>query len=226
MKGPHGMSAQPGPFPPVVTLFETYGAGATQIGARVAAALGVPFVGQRFASEDIEAGKMKVYEDGPIGRFLAPFGVYSPNPEGAWSTATGQAQDYEAVRQNHLEVLEAAETGVVVLGRNATAILADRAGALHVKLIGQLADRLARAARVDGIDPSTAARRQKNEDRARAQLTRQLYHWDATDPLSFDLVLNTSRLDEQACADTIVAAWQAKATVVAASGSRAEGTET
>jgi glucuronide carrier protein len=130
------------------------------------------------------------------------------------------------VRQNEVEVLEAAETGVVVLGRNATAILADRAGALHVKLIGQLADRLARAARVDGIDPSTAARRQKNEDRARAQLTRQLYHWDATDPLSFDLVLNTSRLDEQACADTIVAAWQAKATVVAASGSRAEGTET
>ena len=205
------MAAQPRPAPPVVTLFESYGAGATQIGAKVAEALGVPFLGQRFASEDIEAGKMRVYEDGPIGRFLAPFGSFSPHPEGARSTATGQAQDNEAVRQNHAQILEAARTGVVVLGRNATAILADRPATLHVKVIGQLADRLARAARVDGIDAATAARRQKNEDRARAQLTRQLYHWDATDPLSFDLVVNSSGLDEQACADTIVAGWYAKA---------------
>ena len=213
---------------PVVTLFETYGSGAAQIGARVAAVLGVPFVGQRFTSEDIEAGEMKAYEDGPIGRFLSAFGTYSPNQEGTRSTAAGQAQDYEAVRQNHAQVLQAATTGVVVLGRNATAILADRPGTLHVKLIGRLADRLARAARIDGIDAATAARRQKNEDRHRAQLTHQLYYWDATDPLSFDLVLNTSELDEQACADTIVAAWRAKARIGVGSqaASRSAGTET
>ena len=124
------------------------------------------------------------------------------------------------MRQNHAQILQAAAAGVVVLGRNATAILADRPGALHVKLIGRLADRLARAARVDGIDAATAARRQKNEDRHRAQLTHQLYHWDATDPLSFDLVLNTSELDEQACADMIVAAWRAKARIGARVPSR------
>ena len=114
---------------------------------------------------------MKAYEDGPIGRFLSAFGTYSPNQEGVRWTAIGQAQDNEAVRQNHAQVLQAEAAGVVVLGRNATAILADRPGTLHVKLIGQLADRLARAARVDGIDAATAARRQKNEDRHRAQLT-------------------------------------------------------
>jgi cytidylate kinase len=222
------MTDQPGSVAPVVTLFETYGSGATQIGARVAAVLGVPFVGQRFASEDIEAGEMKAYEDGPIGRFLSAFGTYSPNQEGTRSTATGQAQDNEAVRQNHAQVLQAATTGVVMLGRNATAILAGRPGALHVKLIGRLADRLARAERVDRIDAATAARRQKNEDRHRAQLTHQLYHWDATDPLSFDLVLNTSELDEQACADTIVAAWRAKARTGAGSeaASRSAGAGT
>jgi glucuronide carrier protein len=222
------MTDQPGSVAPVVTLFETYGSGATQVGARVAAALGVPFLGQRFTSEDIEAGEMKAYEDGPIGRFLSAFGTYSPNQEGTRSTATGQAQDNEAVRQNHAQILQAATTGVVVLGRNATAILADRPGTLHVKLIGRLADRLARAAQVDRIDAATAARRQKNEDRHRAQLTRQLYYWDATDPLSFDLVLNTSELDEQACADTIVAAWRAKARIGAGSqaASRSAGAET
>jgi cytidylate kinase len=207
------MTDQPGSAAPVVTLFETYGSGATQIGARVAEALGVPFIGQRFSSEEVEAGEMKGYEDGPIGRFLSAFGTYSPNQEGTRSTATGQAQDNEAVRQNHAQVLQAAAAGVVVLGRNATAILADRPGALHVKLLGRLADRLARAERADGIDAATAARRQKNEDQHRAQLTHQLYHWDATDPLSYDLVLNTSELDEQACAEVIVAAWRAKARI-------------
>ena len=221
------MTDQPRSVAPVVTLFETYGSGAIQIGARVAEALGVPFLGQRFTSEEVEAGEMKAYEDGPIGRFLSAFGTYSPNQEGVRSTAIGQAQDNEAVRQNHAQVLQAAAAGVVVLGRNATAILADRPGTLHVKLIGQLADRLARAARVDGIDAATAARRQ-NEDRHRAQLTHQLYYWDATDPLSFDLVLNTSELDEQACADTIVAAWRAKARIGVGSqaASRSAGAET
>lgn len=130
------MTDQPRSVAPVVTLFETYGSGATQIGARVAEALGVPFLGQRFTSEEVEAGEMKAYEDGPIGRFLSAFGTYSPNQEGVRSTAIGQAQDNEAVRQNHAQVLQAAAAGVVVLGRNATAILADRPGMLHVKLIG------------------------------------------------------------------------------------------
>jgi hypothetical protein len=88
------MTDQPGSVAPVVTLFETYGSGATQIGARVAAVLGVPFVGQRFASEDVEAGEMKAYEDGPIGRFLSAFGTDSPYQEATRSTATGHALDY------------------------------------------------------------------------------------------------------------------------------------
>ena len=140
----------------MVTLFETYGSGAIQIGARVAEALGVPFLGQRFTSEEVEAGEMKAYEDGPIGRFLSAFGTYSPNQEGVRSTAIGQAPDYEAVRQNHAQVLQAAERASSCWAAMPTAILADRPGTLHVKLIGRLADRLARAARVDGIDAATA----------------------------------------------------------------------
>lgn len=89
------MTDQPRSVAPVVTLFETYGSGAIQIGARVAEALGVPFLGQRFTSEEVEAGEMKAYEDGPIGRFLSAFGTYSPNQEGVRSTAIGQAQDNE-----------------------------------------------------------------------------------------------------------------------------------
>src|SRR5204862_5072889 len=39
---------------PVVTLFESYGSGASYIGPRVAQALGVPFHEQAFSSQEIE----------------------------------------------------------------------------------------------------------------------------------------------------------------------------
>ena len=42
--------------PPVVTLFEKYGAGASYIGPRVAEALGVRWLEQAFSSTDIEEG--------------------------------------------------------------------------------------------------------------------------------------------------------------------------
>ena len=43
--------------PPVVTLFEKYGAGARSIGPRVADALGVAWMDQAFSSADIESAK-------------------------------------------------------------------------------------------------------------------------------------------------------------------------
>ena len=114
------MTDQPRSVAPVVPLFETYGSGAIQIGARVAEALGVPVLGQRFTSEEVEAGETKAYEDGPIGRFLSA-SAPTPRSGGSPVDATGQAEDNEAVRQNHAQVLQAAAAGVVVLGRNATA---------------------------------------------------------------------------------------------------------
>ena len=41
--------------PPVVTLFEKYGAGARSIGPRIADALGVAWLDQAFSSSDITA---------------------------------------------------------------------------------------------------------------------------------------------------------------------------
>ena len=43
--------------PPVVTLFEKYGAGARHVGPRVAKALGVEWMDQAFSSADIESTK-------------------------------------------------------------------------------------------------------------------------------------------------------------------------
>ena len=64
--------------------------------------------------------------------------------------------------------------------------------------------------KIDGIDQSLAAKRQKNEDRIRAELSERLYHWNPMDIDRYDLVLNTGAMDLDTAADVIVAAYRAK----------------
>ena len=60
--------------PSVVTLFESYGAGASSVGPRVAQALGVPFHQQAFSSEEIERGASEPENEGMLSRVLGVMG--------------------------------------------------------------------------------------------------------------------------------------------------------
>ena len=122
----------------------------------------------------------------------------------------GQRDNYDLVMQNTATVQQWARTGGVIVGRNGAYILADWPTALHVKLDGPLEQRIARAAEDAGISPDRAARRQKNEDKIRADMSIELYGWDPRDPTRYDLVVNTGRLHLDACVDVIVAACRAK----------------
>jgi cytidylate kinase len=73
-------------------------------------------------------------------------------------------------------------------------------------LDGPMPQRIERAAQEAGISRERAARRQRNEDRVRVDMSRELYGWDPRDPLRYDLVLNTGRVDLDACVQIIVEA--------------------
>src|SRR6185437_12480800 len=136
----------------VVTLFESYGSGASYIGPRVARALGVPFHEQAFSSQQIEdAAEQRVEDQGVLSRFFGALGASYAGIEGP-SVAMAQRDDYELVLENTRIVQEQADQGGVITGRNGAFILADRPGALHVKLDGPLGQRIERAARDAGID--------------------------------------------------------------------------
>ena len=96
--------------------------------------------------------------------------------------------------------------GVVVLGRNATVILADHPGALHVKLDGPLEQRVARAAAEASIPLAEASRRQAREDRVRAEMSLRLYNWDPRSNDRFDLVINTGLVGLDAAVELILEA--------------------
>ena len=198
----------------VVTLFESYGSGASYVSARVADALGVPLHVQAFSSEEIEAA-MSVHESrslltrvfNAMGGSVASY----TGGEGPNILIAERGDTYELVAENTRYVQEAAREGGVIVGRNGAFILADWPGALHVRLDGPLEQRIARAAQESGIDLEQAAQRQKSEDQVRADMSIEFYGWDPREADRYHLVLNTGLMDLDTCADIIVQVARAKA---------------
>jgi cytidylate kinase len=201
--------------PPVVTLFEKYGAGARYVGPRVAKALGVEWMDQAFSSADIESAKYPGAgragdQGGGLARFLGRFAPSATVLDDA-SIPLAQADDAEMVEENTRLVKEAGARGVVMLGRNGALILGDIPTALHVQIDAPVEARIARAAREEGLDVAHAARRQRNEDWVRAEMSERFYYWNPMIIDRYDLVINTGVMDLDTAVDVIVAAYQAKA---------------
>jgi len=187
---------------PVITLFEAYGAGAEAIGPRLAERLGVPFIGQRWSSEDLAAHEARERKS-PFDWFSGGLGAVGLDA-GLAGLGTNRADE---VRTNARFVLESTAAGAVILGRNATVILGDDPRAFHVKLAGEVDARIARAAASAGIGREEAARRQVREDRMRAELSLVLHNWDPRHEDRFDLVVNTVRLGDDLAVEIILAAY-------------------
>lgn len=154
----------------IVTLFEQYGAGAEVIGPRVAEALGTRFMDQAVSSETLEAAAERdLVEENFFERFLRSF-TPMPSADADLAWALEVRTDHEVSADLAERLLAAVEDGGVVLGRNATKILADEPRALHVKLVGSVASRVARAANLAGISIEQASRRQEREPGARRYL--------------------------------------------------------
>ena len=206
-------SVDAGSTTPVVTLFESFGSGAEYIGQRVAAALGVPFHAGAFSSQEIEDAMTRREAGGMLSRvFGAMGGTYAAYAglEGG-SVPDAQRDNYELVMENTREVVKSAQQGGVIMGRNGALILADWPAALHVKLDGPLQARLKRIAETSGMSLEHAARRQKQEDQVRADISLELYGWNPQEFDHYDLLVNTGLMDLDMCVDIIVAAAKVKA---------------
>ena len=194
---------------PVVTLFETYGSGASYIGPRVAQALGVPFHPQAFSSEEIERAMTERETEGVLARVFSALGGSYAGLEGP-AVAIAQQDNYDLVMDNTRTVTDAAREGGVITGRNGAFILAQWPGSLHVLLDGPLQQRIERAAAESGIDDERAAKRQKREDQVRVDISLELYGWDPRETTRYDLVVNTGTMALDTCVDIIVQASRIK----------------
>lgn len=208
-----GVPTEQAPAPvstgPVVTLFEQYGSGADSIGRRVAERLGVPYVGQRLSSADLERADSDTDLETRATRFLrsvANRGVSDAD----LNLGSDQRADRDLAAENTIEVLDAVASGGVILGRNATVILGQHPGALHVRLNAPAYVRVGRAAELDGITPEVADLRREQEDRLRVEMSERLYGWNPNDDEHYDLVINTGRYSLDETVDMIQRAYEVK----------------
>lgn len=212
---PHVGPPGTGEPPPVVTLWEQFGAGADAIGREVAQRLGLPYHPQAFSSEEIESDEGRSRAPSPeqqavrlesslaLAQVFSAMGAVYGGFDGR-DIIDAQEQKRTLIAENDATVHRFAREGGVIVGRNATVLLADRPRTLHVLLTADVDVRIARAAERAGISRDRAAKRQKREDAVRVDMSRALYGWDPGRHEHYDMVLNTTRLSPHAAVEAIV----------------------
>ncbi|MFL6128994.1 MAG: AAA family ATPase [Mycobacteriales bacterium] len=202
----------------VVTVSASYGAGGSEIGPAVAAALGLPFVDRAVPVEVArklevpldEAERQDDSVDTGLWRVVSSMALV-PELAGAGPLAYRTFADEHAFREKTEEVLrEIAAGGGVVLGRAAALVLADHPRALHVRLDGPVDARVARVAQRSGMPPDEVRRELRTNDAARAGYVRHFYRADATEARHYHLVVDTTAIPWQTAVELVVTAARAR----------------
>jgi cytidylate kinase len=121
---------------------------------------------------------------------------------------TCRLAEYPDARHLAEVVLSLAASGqVVMVGRGAGCIL-PRETTLNVRIIAPLADRIAFIGQWQRLSTGEASERVRQGDERRAEFVQKHFRRTIGDTHQYDLVLNSSLLGEDGCADLIArAAW-------------------
>lgn len=196
----------------VVTISASYGAGGSWIGPEVAERLGWRFIDRAIPVQVAEllavpVEHAEVHDEVAAPRFTRLL-ARLPNTSGV---VVPEPTMEMFCRATERLLVQAAETGdVVVLGRAAALVLSDCQDALHVRLDGPEERRVAQAMRLEGIDEHEARRRQRNSDRARIDYVKHFYGANPHDPRHYQMLLDSTALPLETCAELIVTAARAQ----------------
>jgi cytidylate kinase len=168
----------------IVAISETAGSLGLEIGRAVAARLDYDFADREIITEAAE-------RFGQDARALAHVVEERPTLREHFE---GGARRYATFVEATILGM-AARDDIVLLGRASTLILRDTPHALRVHVDAPKRLRAERVARSAGIALDTALARIAQSDRGRSARTKLLYHVAWGDPVLYDLVLNTERLD-------------------------------
>ncbi|HEX5269194.1 MAG TPA: cytidylate kinase-like family protein [Gemmataceae bacterium] len=210
----HGFQGDRGPLPPraefpaglTVAISREAGSRGGSIGRRAARKLGW----QVYDQELLEY----VSQDGPMHQDLI-----DALPPGAadWLGRRLEQLVREQSVSQHPSILRlarailalAAQGSVVLIGRGAGLLLPAET-TLHVRVLAPLADRVAYMAQWLRLTDEEAAERVRLRDARRAEFLTTHFHRPPAEPHQYDLLLNSSLMGEELCAELVAGAARAK----------------
>jgi cytidylate kinase len=99
------------------------------------------------------------------------------------------------VQQTAETMLKLASLGnVILVGRGGNFVTAKLPHVLHVRLVGELEDRIERIIRDDGKSPAEARRFCQEEEQSRARYIKTYFRADINHPANYHMIINTSRV--------------------------------
>ena len=208
----------------VITFSRQYGSGGNEIAVRVSEQLEYRFFDKELiaqvASEEgiLHGEKVDISEDNykmrgffdrlfNWPRMVAQVGTRVEDKTGAVAEEIRILNEVESINLVRSAIEAVYERGdVVIVGRGGQAILKDKPGVLHVRIEAPLEARVERLHERENYSLGGAQDAAIKRDRAAADYLKRFYDIDWSDPLLYDLVINTGKLNTDAAVQLILEA--------------------
>src|SRR5437899_12814634 len=201
--------------PPVITITRQYASGGSEVARLVAAELRWDVIDNEFVDEvarraGLPADAVAQRDErapGLLERLARTLAAGSPELSIATAGIPRVDPDEAAiVRLTERVIAEAAAHGrIVLVGRGAQAVLAQRPDALHVYVVAGKPWRMKHAVDRLGVDLASVEKVVDDIDRQPDQYVRTYYGRPRDDAVNYDLVVNAERLGLDGAAALIVA---------------------
>ncbi|MBE6949327.1 MAG: cytidylate kinase-like family protein [Ruminococcaceae bacterium] len=194
-----------------ITIEREYGSGGSIIARKVTEKSGIPNYGREILEavskkHDISIDRIEQYEETATSSFLYSFFALARAQSGDTNLLTSEGHIFIA---EQAEIREMANKGsAVFLGHCACEALKGREGVIRVYIRGSRQDKINRIVDIYGISESQAEATMKRFDKKRANYyyANTLKRWD--DMRNYDIILDSSVLGIEACADVICALFE------------------
>src|SRR5690348_4092307 len=204
--------------PPVITITRQYASGGSDVAHRVARELRWDVIDNEFVDEVARraglpsdaVAQRDERAPGLLERVARTLAAGSPEAFIATPGAAGgeppPPDEAAIVRLTERVIAEAAAQGrIVLVGRGAQAVLAQRPDALHAYVVAGKPWRMKLAVERLGVDRANVEKVVDDTDRQRDQYVRTYYGRHRDDAVNYDLVVNAERLGLDGAAALIVA---------------------
>jgi len=191
---------------PMVCVSREYGARGAAMARMVAERLGFQFYSQELIQEIAEVAQVRQQVVASLDERLQD--SISEWVVGLMKRDGFTPSDY--LRNLSKVVLTLARLGRgVVVGRGAHFIL-ERKSTLRVRVVSPIETRVARIAQRDSLSVDQARTTIRRIDAERVAFNRRHYGADLTDPVNYDLIVNTGTLGLEGAANQVVAAFESR----------------